>query len=47
VRLEDLLDDRDGWQLQEAVAVNAPGSIVGTGRYRGEPEGFSLTLIAP
>eukprot|EP01035_Chromulina_nebulosa_P008958 gene8958-12103_t len=40
VRLEDLIDDRHGWHLQEAVAINATGTLVGTGLHRGQPAGF-------
>lgn len=46
IRLADLVDGLDGWQLQEAIAINAAGRIVGTGLHYGQPRGFSLTPVA-
>lgn len=45
--LEDLVncDEREGWQLHEAVGVNAVGQIVGTGLFRGQPRGWLLTPV--
>jgi probable HAF family extracellular repeat protein len=43
--LEDLVDGRQGWELQEALSVNAAGRIVGTGRLHGQTRGFMLTPI--
>jgi probable HAF family extracellular repeat protein len=45
VRLEDLIDDRADWHIEEAVAVNASGTIVGHGLYRGQPRGFQLNPV--
>ncbi len=43
--LQDLIDGIEGWQLQEAISVNATGRIVGTGLLHGEPRGFLLTPV--
>lgn len=36
---------KSGWVFQEAISINDPGQIVGTGTHRGKPSGFLLTPV--
>ena len=40
--LDDLIADRNGWSLHEAVAVNARGDIAAIGSRGGQSRGFLL-----
>ena len=44
--LNDLLTPGTGWNLDQAFAVNAAGSIAGSGRLNGQPRVFRLTRVA-
>ena len=44
--LNDLITPGTGWNLDQAFAVNASGSIVGNGRLNGQPGAFRLTRVA-
>lgn len=43
--LNDLIASGSGWQLDQAFAVNADGSIAGVGRLHGRPHAFKLTRV--
>ena len=43
--LNDLVTPGSGWNLDQAFAVNASGSIVGNGRLNGQPRAFRLTPV--
>jgi hypothetical protein len=42
--LNDLIQPNSGWVLQEALAANNAGSIVGYGLHNGLSHAFLLTL---
>lgn len=44
--LDDLIADRDGWALHEAVAVNARGEIAALGSRAGQSRGFLLKPVS-
>jgi probable HAF family extracellular repeat protein len=44
--LNDLLAPDSGWNLDQAFAVNASGTIAGSGRLNGQPRVFRLTPVA-
>ena len=44
VALNDLVDPAEGWDLQQADAINGHGVIVGMGTRQGVAVGFALTL---
>ena len=43
--LNTLIAPGSGWQLDQAFAVNANGSIAGIGRLNGQPRAFRLTRV--
>lgn len=43
--LNDLVTPGTGWNLDQAFAVNAAGSIAGNGRLNGQPRPFRLTRV--
>jgi probable HAF family extracellular repeat protein len=43
--LNDLVTPGTGWNLDQAFAVNADGSIAGNGRLNGQPRPFRLTRV--
>lgn len=44
--LNDLLESNpDGWRLEDAVAINNSGQIVGTGQLNGEKHGYRLDPV--
>jgi len=43
----NMLIDAPGWVLEQALAINASGVIVGTGSFNGQPHGFLLQPIVP
>jgi hypothetical protein len=44
IMLNDQIDPSGGWQIEEAVDINAAGQIVGFGHLRGE---LHLILLTP
>lgn len=44
--LDDLVADRDGWSLHEAVAINAHGTIAAIGSRAGQTRGFLLKPVS-
>src|SRR5690606_1848136 len=46
IDLNELIDSDDGWVLEEVVAINDRGDIVGNGTLYGEPRAFVLNGLS-